>query len=74
MVNSLPFLLSLHGAAPLKTGMKMEPGHYGAPGGGPLADAATRSPPSPVPSGPRPRRQARGYSTRNTIKKQQSQP
>lgn len=54
-MNSLPFALSLHGAVPLKTGTKTEPGHYGAPKGGPLADAEAR-PPSPrlVPLAPGP--------------------
>lgn len=37
--------LSLHGAVLLKTDMKTEPGHSGAPEGGPLADAATHLPP-----------------------------
>lgn len=52
---SLSLSLSLHGAVLLKTDMKTEPGHSGAPEGGPLADAATRlSPPCllPLASGP----------------------
>lgn len=56
-VDELSFLLSLcslHGAVPLKTDMKTEPGHNGAPEGGPLADAATRPPPPSAPTGPRP--------------------
>lgn len=46
--------LSLHGAVPLKTDMKTESGHNGAPEGGPLADAATRPPPPSAPTGPTP--------------------
>lgn len=37
--------VSHHRAVPLKTDMKTEPGHCGAPEGGPLADAATCPPP-----------------------------
>lgn len=56
-----PLALSLRGAALLKTDMKTEPGHGGAPEGGPLADAATRLPPAlSAPTGFRPRRQPRG--------------
>lgn len=46
--------LCLRGAVLLKTDMKTEPGHSGAPEGGPLADAATRSSPPLLPPAPGP--------------------